>query len=220
MSEDIRWTTMKQYTSDIANELAALASIQSDLRFTQRACELLLTKFSPNVGNDDELGETAIIRKSLWNAALIAYARSFATGVRATRLSTAMFDAFAERASDALKAHEYFLDQRNKHTAHSVNRLEDVRIILMVGDGVNITKGVHGGGPFHIQQAHEQPGNVQTLANLAMVLAQLVEAQISQKSQQVLSEARALNDSQLASLPDMAIPLPVNLNEVGKRRAQ
>lgn len=211
---------MKQYSSDIANELAAFFSILSDLRFTRHACELLLSKFPPMPGHEDELSEALILRKSLWNAALVAYARSFATGVRSARLSTDMFNAFGEKSSDAVKAHEYFLAQRNKHVAHSVNRLEDVRVVLMVGDGVNTTKGVHGAGPFHIWQASEEAGNVQTLVNLTNVLATQIEALIPQKTQQVLSEARALDDSQLASLPDIAIQLPVEVSEVSKRRPE
>jgi hypothetical protein len=146
MTDELRGTTMKQYSSDKANELAALASVLSDLRFARHACELLLAKFPPVAGHEDELDEPVIVRKSLWNAALVAYARSFATGVRGTRLSTDMFNVLGEKALDAVEAHDYFLAQRNKHVAHSVNRLEDVRVVLMVGDGVNTTKGVHGAG--------------------------------------------------------------------------
>lgn len=217
MTEELRWTTVKQYASPLANELAALFSILS-LKLAQGACELLLAKFAPIPGDEHEDAESAILRKSLWNAALIAYARAFATGVRATRLSTDMFAVFGDKATDAVKAHEYFLDQRNKHIAHSVNRLEDVRIVLMVGDGMNTTTGVHGAGPFRIWQAHEEPGNVQTLANLAKVLVQLLEPQSATKSQEVLAEAQALDETQLANLPDMAIPLPVDVSEIGKRR--
>jgi hypothetical protein len=220
MAEDLRWTTMKQYSSDKANELAAFASILSDLRFARRACELLLAQFPPVSGHEEELSETAILRKSLWNSALIAYARSFASGVRTACLSTDMFNALGDKSVDAVKAHEHFLAQRNKHIAHSVNRLEDVRVLLMVRDGVNTTKGVHGAGPFHIWQDHEEPGNVQTLANLAMVLAQQIEALIPVRIEEVLAEARVLNDNQLASLPDMAIQLPVDVSEVGKRRPE
>jgi hypothetical protein len=129
-----------------------------------------------------------------------------------------MFAAFGDKSNEAVRAHEYFLDQRNKHIAHSVNRLEDVRIALMIGDGVNTTKGVHGAGPFHIWLAFEEPGNVQTLANLATVLIELVELQSAVKGQEVLAEARALTEDKLASLPDLEIPLPVELSEVGKRR--
>lgn len=218
MSEELRWTTLKQYSSPGADELAALFSILSDLKHTLRACQLMLAKFAPTSEHEDEGAEPAILRRSLWNAALVAYARAFATGVRATRLSTAMFTAFGENAPAAVRSHEYFLDQRNKHIAHSVNRLEDVRIVLMVGDGVNTTKGVHGGGPFHIWQAHEEPGNVNTLASLAQVLIQVVEPQIAVKNQEVLAEAKTLTEDELANLPDMGIPLPVEVNEVGKRR--
>jgi hypothetical protein len=52
------------------------------------------------------------------------------------------------------------------------------------------------------------------------VLAEQIEALISQKSQEVLSEALALDDSQLGGLPDMAIPLPVDVSEVNKRRPE
>lgn len=47
------------------------------------------------------------------------------------------------------------------------------------------------------------------------MLAEQIEALIPQKSQEVLSEARALDVSQLRGLP-----LPVDVSEVNKRRPE
>src|SRR5258708_1465821 len=116
---------MKEYSSKAAAELAAIASIQRDLSFTLRPCDLLLGPFATdsNIPTPNPPGEPDTIRESLWNSALIAYARCFATGIREHRLDESDFEGVPEHASKLKTDHRYFINLRSKHVAHSVNRL-------------------------------------------------------------------------------------------------
>jgi len=220
MSDEQEWHNLKSYTSDTAVELAALTSIQRDLQFAARACELLLGRLpeSTTARETDQYAEEVVIRTSLWNAALIAYARAFASGVRGTRLSVTMFDSLGEKSGRAVTFHEYFLAQRSKHIAHSVNRLEEVRVALAVDRGPDGASRVRGAGPFHVWRAEEERSNVEALLALANFLAQAVNSQVTQKLQEVLAEAQRLDPRVLSELPDAAIQVPVEAAEVLKRR--
>jgi hypothetical protein len=221
MSDEIYWQTAKEYRSETAGELADLISIQRDLNFTIRGSELALdlTSKSPSPsGEVDYFGDDMLRRTSLWNSALVAYARCFTTGIRQVRLSIDMFNGLGDKAQEAEKAHTYFMNLRNKYVAPSVNRFEDIRVILLVGDGVHSQSGVVGGGPFLMWPAEEKPDNVRSLCNLARFLKGQVELRVGEKAKQMLEEAKKLTDDELASLPDMNVPVPVQPDEAGKPR--
>lgn len=206
---------MKEYSSKAAAELAALTSIQRDLGFTLRACDLLLGPFAtePNTPTPNPPGEPETIRESLWNAALIAYARCFATGVREHRLDESDYESVPEHASKLKADHKYFIDLRSKHIAHSVNRLEEVRVAVAVPE-----KGVLGVGPFHIWQSEQEFQNVRLFRAMAGVLLEQVNRRIAEKGKQVLEEVNKLDKGQLDALPDCAFQLPVEIGEVSVRR--
>ena len=220
MSEEIHWQTAKEYKSETAGELADLMSIRRDLDFTIRAAELALqlTSDSPSHDVADDLGDDSVRRTSLWNSVLVAYARCFASGVRQVRLSIDMFKGLGDKADEAEKGHAYVINLRNKYIAHSVNRFEDGRVILLVADGVHSDKGVVGAGPFLMWPAAENPNNVRSLQNLARFLKGQADLMVNEKMRQVLEEAKKLSDQELASLPDMAVPIPVQPDEAGKPR--
>src|SRR5688572_13808408 len=95
------------------------------------AADLLGAKLSWPSEEDDEEHDKQTgeehghldLPKAIWNAALVAYARVFAGGVRQPIDATTIFQA----GSDELEAHEYFLALRNRHVAHSVSDYELVR---------------------------------------------------------------------------------------------
>jgi len=68
--------------------------------------------------------------RARWNAALVAYARVFAHGMR-TRLDPTIFD------PEALTLHRYFIRLRNRHVAHSVSDYERIGVLVALepGDG-------------------------------------------------------------------------------------
>jgi hypothetical protein len=168
----------------------------------------------------DYLDDDWVRRTSVWNSALVAYARCFATGVRRVRLNVDLFKGLGDKAEEAEKAHTYVMDLRNKYVAHSVNRFEDLRVILLVGDGIHSQRGVVGGGPFLMWPATENRDNVRSLRNLARFLKGQVDMLMNERCKQVLDEAKKLTDEELTSLPDMAVAIPVQPYEAGKPRSR
>lgn len=219
MNDEIHWHTAKEYRSELAADLADLASIRHDLEFVIRATDLALLIPEPTAASlDATLSDDLIRRTSLWNSALVAYARCFGTGVRQRRLSEDLFQPLGGKAEEAVRAHRYCLETRNKYIAHSVNSFERVKVALLVGDGVHSQKGVVGGGPMLVRPAAEKAENVQTLRNLATFLMRHVESVLKEKGSQLLEEARGLPETTLDNLPNLEFPIPVQPDEVAKPR--
>lgn len=66
--------------------------------------------------------------RARWNAALVAYARVFAHGMR-TRLDPTIFD------PEARTLHQYFIRLRNRHVAHSVSDYERIGVLVALEPG-------------------------------------------------------------------------------------
>jgi hypothetical protein len=100
--------------SDEGREFAALNLIQSDLRFS-------LECFSEanKLGMPDSENTRS---KALIFSAVVAYARPFKTGVREIKLDKNVFASLKDEFSTTL--HDFLIDVRDKHVAHSVNEFE------------------------------------------------------------------------------------------------
>ena len=219
MTDEPHWQTAKEYRSELAAELADLASIRHDLDFVNRSIELAsLIPDSALTASENSLSDDLVRRNSLCNSAIVAYARCFGTGVRRVRLSGDLFAALGDRAAEATSAHNYFLELRNKYVAHSVNSFERVKVALLVGDGTHSQRGVVGGGPFLLRLAFEKTDNLRTLQNLATFLKRHVESSLNKMVEQVLDEAKTLDEATLEALPKLEFPIPVLPEEVSKRR--
>lgn len=82
-----------------------------------------------DVWPEDGRPEGGPVPQALWVAALIAYARVWGGGTRQPP-PLSLLDGLHEGAREA---HELFLTLRDKHFAHSVNGLEQVRAIVNLG---------------------------------------------------------------------------------------
>ena len=76
----------------------------------------------------DENSNDDVLLRSYWTAALISYIRCFATGKRFGLSPETVF----KGREGATEVHEFVLDLRTKHIAHSVNPFEQtvVGVIL------------------------------------------------------------------------------------------
>jgi hypothetical protein len=95
-------------------EVAALMLIQSDLRFSLDCFSDAKTLGMPDSENRRS--------KALIFSAVVAYARPFKTGVREIKLDKSLFAPLKEKFSATL--HDFLVDLRDKHVAHSVNEFE------------------------------------------------------------------------------------------------
>jgi hypothetical protein len=149
-----------------AREAEGWMGISQDLRFvvkaTRHLADVMRQQGEGSGGTPVTLDTNDTVVISLWTAALVAYARCFATGVRA-RLSEGVFD----DKSVALEEHRYYMDLRNKHVVHSVNPFE----ISATGVGVANVAGedpyVYGAVGVHLTRTGEPFWRVEHLGDLA-----------------------------------------------------
>jgi hypothetical protein len=104
-----------------AARLAALVGVQDDLEQVLSYCGELEKQIAANY-RDYYLWE------ALAHAAAVAYARCFGTGV-CPPLPVAELGA---ASAEIREIHEFIMDLRNKHIAHSVNVFEENRVIAKV----------------------------------------------------------------------------------------
>jgi hypothetical protein len=110
--------------SALAREFAALHMIKNDLEFALSALIEARKLGKPDPENT--------LSRALIFAGLIAYARPFKTGVREVKLDKDMFSSLGVVFSHHI--HDYLVDLRDKHIAHSVNEFErSAATSLMVG---------------------------------------------------------------------------------------
>ena len=106
--------------------LAQWFSIRGDLDFATAAIRYLITLGDSQSDPDlPALAPLLLIRRSLFMAAVIVYARCFAPGTRGRLKPNEVFE-----NHEARKAHAYFIDVRDRHLAHAASPLEEVMIGL------------------------------------------------------------------------------------------
>jgi len=100
-----------------AIELANWAGIRLDLKFVCDACDRLI-----HTDQSDD-----ILRRALFVAALVAYARCF-KGNEGVRIGLKENDLESMGENKVLAFHQFFITLRDKHIAHSVNDFEQAVI--------------------------------------------------------------------------------------------
>ncbi len=108
-----------------AKILADLTSIFQDLKFTIETLKRLIKLLK-------DKSEDRILVESLWTTALISYARCFSTGKRFGLKE----DIFKNKdlKGDPIGCHNYYINLRNKHVAHSVNPFEQIAVDLQLSN--------------------------------------------------------------------------------------
>ena len=115
--------------SDAGREFAALQLAIGDLSFSLEC----LTE-AEKIGLPDPAN---LHSKSLLFSGVVAYARPFKTGVRKIRLDTNFFTSRGLELD--LDLHNYLINMRDKHVAHSVNEFERCEATgIMVGTKENM----------------------------------------------------------------------------------
>ena len=110
-------TPIAKIDFDEAMKLSDLRSILQDLDSVMQICSRLKKLLQEN-------SQDNLLVESFWATALIKYARCFKSGKR-VGLDESIFN---ELNGDAHEVHEFYLDMRNKHIAHSVNPFEQMQV--------------------------------------------------------------------------------------------
>ena len=164
---------------DEAKRTADLTSYFQDLAFTIKALDRL-QQLIDNDNNDDE-----ILTGSLWIAALISYARCFSTGKR-FGLSEQLFKEFG----GGVETHQFYINLRNKHIAHSVNPFEQVVVGLVLSPPSSADRKVEGISVLAQKLLHVNSDGIQTLRRLALIAIKEIERQVKKSQEKTLEVGR------------------------------
>lgn len=187
--------------------LAALASLSADLQAVLGALEELLS------GRHED---SEVVRRALWNQALMMYARCFNGGLRSVRLTLDDVEALGEGAREA---HEYFFSMRNKHIAHSVNAFEDMRVAVVIDP--RPTPHVDGVAVLHFSRVGEMEETIRSLQRMAFGLLQVVNERAQEQQDRVMEEAsREDVNALLARGPIRLVAPSINVAGVPRDRPQ
>ena len=106
-----------ELSSADAVRLGDLVLIAFDLSLSLDCCSRLIELYDKKV-------EDHLLGQALWTCALVHYVRCFATGKRSGLNETIL----ETLPGEPVETHRYYKGLRDKHTAHSVNPLEQVTV--------------------------------------------------------------------------------------------
>lgn len=154
--------------------------------------------------------EIALSANALWIAAHVAYARCFIGGAR----RNVPLDFLSTLDGEPVELHNYIIDMRNKHVAHSVNAFEQVQIGIVLDEEQGSAVGV---GIGHLKRAVDAPEGTRNMMLLAQAAARALAPRRAQLSELILAEADAVPFDELRARPRMAMQ-PPGPEDVSRRR--
>jgi hypothetical protein len=190
-----------------ARVLANRASIFQDLTFCIQCCDRLSSTLEPGVQED------TVLQQALWTAALISYARCFATGVR-QGLSPSIYDKFEGEPRDA---HQMYIDMRNRHIAHSVNPFEQVTIGAVLAPPTSATREVQAVSTLSMKRISDGIEGAQQLRLMALTALKEMERLCKEQTDKVFEDAKKIPIDKLyaRASPRVVAPEP---KAAGERR--
>ncbi len=182
-----------------AQKLADLAAIIQDLRAIMQTC----SRFK---GLLDENSKDSILIESLWVSALIKYARCFASGKR-FGLSK---DIYQKLQGEPIKAHQFYIDLRNKHIAHSVNPFEQMEVGLVLSSANELEKKIIGVSTLAIRHIVSDKEGVNQLGLLSKIAQDKICSVAKNTEKKVLEEGEKIPIDELYEIarPRLVAPGP------------
>ena len=185
------------YHSEAAQRLADVASIKFDLDFTIAALENLISSIESGQVESHVNDELGVKRRSLWNSAVVMYARCFDKGVREYWLRD------DQVPSEHTDHHKYIRLLRSKYIAHSVNAFEETFVGIAVGrtgDGSLFMRGI---SPTMRNQGIEEPEFIKPTLQLAIAVQRVVDVDFQELVGVVIAEVKSLTPDELDRLEPM-----------------
>lgn len=176
--------------------------MHQDLMYVMRATHEAL-------GAINEAGTDSFLLRTLWSNALTAYARPFKDGVREKLIAADIFTDI----EGALRSHTYFLNQRDKLVAHSVNPFEQVA----VGVFLDTAGKVAGYGKLAGQLIATTVEGINNLNQLAKIAIEYNKNAIETTKSKLIEEASRLSPVELEQLENVRFVAP-NSGQAGESR--
>ena len=188
-------------------EVRDLASLRRDLETAKAFTEALIER-----GWLDQT-DSRHPDSALWIAAVTLYGRAFGAGVRhAARLST---DGLDESGNEA---HQFLLDLRNKHIAHSVSELEQTRVHAYLTNSAFARRSVSRVGQAFVE-LQSDPSEGEALIALCVHFLKDIDRRLRAAHVNVGRELWQMGEEAVYALPDLALP-DANTMKVTRSRKQ
>jgi len=199
MTEKPKELPIAKANSSEAQKLADLAAIVQDFGTIMQACSRLKNLL------DDNSKDNFLI-ESLWVSALIKYARCFATGKR-FGLSK---DIYQHLPGEPLEAHQFYIDLRNKHIAHSVNPFEQMEVGYILSSVNESEKKIIGVSTLSMRHIVSGKEGVQELGMLSKIALGKICSMAKETEQKVLEEGKEIPIDKLYEIarPRLVAPGP------------
>jgi hypothetical protein len=202
---EVEWVAL---TPEETTAYRDLRLLKADLDFTIAVLERILANGpTRDLIAEDRDAERDDLR-ARWNAALVAYVRVFAHGMR-SRLESTIFD------SEALTLHQDFIRLRNRHVAHSVSDYERIGVLVALEPGDE----PRSGGILDYVTTEQLPGatRIEGLQRLARFARQHVSTRLDAERQLLHSYSRG-KVAELARRPRLTrIAEPIYADDVKPR---
>ena len=188
-----------------AKAFADFTGVEADLKIVIEFCDRLVSIFEgPKIDG--------LLMEALSTAAVIRYARCFASGVR-TRLSD---EVLVRLTPEERLLHDSVYALRQRHYAHSVNTFEENRLVAWVSDDPDDAQ---------VRSVAVQHGRISSLglptarglADLTRRILAVVQETLAQEGEKVLLLARKLPYEELRNR-EMPEPFAPKWSEVDQRR--
>lgn len=180
-----------EFQSEKAAELADWLTILYDLDFVIESTRRLhaILGISP----DD-----AVLCRSLWDSALVAYVRCFTGGKRKIRLDPSLFE---HLPGEPIETHQCYKDTRDKHIAHPVNAFEEVTVGVILSDNDDVL----GVGHLYARRLCDEKEGVKQLDRMAQIAKKYAQEKIRDLEQVVLAQLKKLDKDSLKKLKALRI---------------
>jgi len=199
MTEKPKELPIAKANSSETQKLADLAAIIQDFRTIMQTCSRLKNLL-------DENSKDHILIESLWVSALIKYARCFATGKRFS-LSK---DIYQDLQGEPLEAHQFFINLRNKHIAHSVNPFEQMEVGFILSSVNESEKKIVGVSTLSMRHIVSDKKGIQQLGMLSKIAHDKICYLAKETEQKVLEEGKKIPIDELYKIarPRLVAPSP------------
>jgi hypothetical protein len=212
------------FTAPGAERLASLAGLKSDLEQVERYCDRMIERYAGahlKKSLFDIVGFTTPVDLVDWEAlsiaACISYARCFVSGVRQSLDAGRLANAGAELKD----THQFILNLRNKHVAHSVNSFEENSVTVHLEDTFQSSNEIRSATPRHTRTAGLSFDMPEKLRNLAQWWLSEVRSEMSAETESVIRLAQSMPLDEIRALgPNKESSFEERRARVDKRRNQ